>query len=57
MTAAGKSSSSLHTEKCHFSELILKKIFYLVLLNCMKYHLTAKYKTEKRIAKETFLKF
>ena len=46
-----KSSSSLHIEKCDFTYQILSKLFYLVLFSCMNYHLTAKYKTEKRIAK------
>ena len=49
--AVGESSSSLHIEECDFTWLILSKIFYLVLSSCMNYHLTAKYKTEKRITK------
>ena len=45
------SSSSLYIEECDFTWQVLAKIFYLVLSSCMNYHLTAKYKTEKRIAK------
>ena len=44
-------SSSLYIEECDFTQLILSKIFYLVPFGCMNYHLTAKYKTEKRIVK------
>ena len=46
-----KSSSNFHIEECDFTWLILRKMFYFVLSSCMNYHLTAKYKTEKRIAK------
>ena len=35
MTAAGKSSSSLHIEECDFTKLILRKIFYLDLVGCV----------------------
>ena len=48
---ARKSSSSLHIEECDITKLILSKTFYLVLYSCMNYHVTEKYKTEKRIAK------
>ena len=48
---AGKSISSLHIEECDITKLILSKTFYLVLYSCMNYHVTEKYKTEKRIAK------
>ena len=51
MTATGKSSSSSHIEELDFTKIILSKIFYLVVFSCLNYHLIAKYKTEKRIAK------
>ena len=51
VTAAGKSSSSLHIEESDFTYLILREIFYLVDFSCTNYHFTVKYKTEKRIAK------
>ena len=53
MTPAGKSSSSLHIEEYDFILLILSKISYLALFSCKNYHLTAKYKTEKLIAKRS----
>ena len=46
MAAAGKSSGSLRREEYDFTKLILSKMFYL--FRCINYHLTAKYKTEKR---------
>ena len=52
MAAAGTSSSSLHIEECDFTWLILSQICYLVLFSCVSYHPTAKYKTEKLIAKK-----
>ena len=42
MAATGTSSSSLHIEECDFEQNI-----FLVLFSCMKYYLTAKYKTKK----------
>ena len=53
MTVATKSRRSLHIEKCDFNELILNKVFYLVLFSCINYRLTAKYTFGKLIAKLT----
>ena len=51
MVEAAKTSSSLHEEKCNIKNLVLNKIFYLVVFSCISLSLNAKYKSEKRIAK------
>ena len=51
MGVAAKSRSSLHIEKYDFKELVLNTIFYLVVFNCVNLPLTAKYTSEKLIAK------
>ena len=51
MGVVAKSRSSLHIEKCHFNKLVLNKIFYLVVFNCINLPFTAKYTSEKLIAK------
>ena len=44
MTGARKSRSSLYIGESNFAQLILSKIFYLVLFSCMNYHLTGNIK-------------
>ena len=51
MAVVAKSRNSLHKEKCDFNELVLNKILYLVVFSCINLPLTAKYKSEKLIAK------
>ena len=51
MAVVAKSRSSLHKEKCDFNKLVLKKILYLVVCSCTNLPLTAKYTSEKLIAK------
>ena len=51
MVEAAKTSSSLHEEKCNIKNLVLNKIFYLVVFSCIRLSLNAKYTSEKRIAK------
>ena len=51
MTVVAKSSSKLHQEKCDFNKLVLKKIVYLVIFSSINFPLTAKYTSEKLIAK------
>ena len=51
MAVVAKSRSSLHKEKCDFNKLVLKKILYLVVFSYINLSLTAKYTSEKLIAK------
>ena len=51
MGVAAKSRSSLHIKKYDFNKLVLNTIFYLVVFNCVNLPLTAKYTSEKLIAK------
>ena len=51
MTVVAKSTTSLHKGKCDFNKLVLNKIHYLVVLNCINLPLTAKHTSEKLIAK------
>ena len=44
-------ASFFNIEEWDFTLLLLSKIFYLVVFSCINYHLIAKYKTEKLIAK------
>ena len=48
---AAKSRSSLSIEKCEFYELVLNKIFHLIVFICINRSLTAKYTPEKLSAK------
>ena len=48
------SNTSLHKEECDFMYLIMSKMFYLIFFIYMKYHLSAKYKTEKHVVRSTF---
>ena len=57
MAVVAKSRSSLHKEKCDFNELVLNKILFLVVFSCINLPLTAKYKSEKLIAKKLFSNF
>ena len=51
MAVVAKSRSSLHKEKCDFNKLVLKKILYLIVFSYINLSLTAKYTSEKLIAK------
>ena len=51
MAVVAKSRSSLHKEKCDFNKLVLKKMLYLVVFSYINLSLTAKYTSEKLIAK------
>ena len=51
MAVVAKSRSSMHIEKCDFNKLVLNKIFYLVVSNCINLRLAAKYISEKLFAK------
>ena len=51
MGVVAKSRSSFHIEKYDFNNLVLNKIFYLVIFNCINLPVTAKYTSEKLIAK------
>ena len=51
MAVAGKSRRNLHMKKCDFNKLVLNKIFHLVVFSYMNYPVTAKYTTEKLIAR------
>ena len=51
MAAVAKSRSSLQKEKCDFNKLALNKIFYLAVFCSINLPLTAKYTSEKLIAK------
>ena len=58
MAVVAKSRSRNVKEKCDFNQLVLNKILYLVVFNCINLPLTAKYTSEKFIiAKETIFKF
>ena len=49
MAVAAKSKSSLHIEECDLKELVLDKIFYLVVFSCINCPLTPKYTSENLI--------
>ena len=51
MAAVAKSRGSLHKEKCDFNKLVFNKILYLVVFSCINLPLTARYTSEKIIAK------
>ena len=51
MTVVAKPRSSLYERKCDFNKLVLNKISYLVVVSCINFPLTAKYTSEKLIAK------
>ena len=51
MPIAAKSRSNLHKKKCDFNKLVLNKMLYFVVFNCINFLLTAKYTSEKLIAK------
>ena len=51
MAVVAKSISILHKEKCDLNKLVLNKIFYLGIFSCRNLPLTAKYTSEKLIAK------
>ena len=51
MAVVAKSRSSLHKEKCDFNKLVLNKILYLVVFSYINLSFTAKYASEKLIAK------
>ena len=57
MAVVAKSRSSLHKEKCDFSEPTLDKRFYLVVFSFINFPLTVKYTFEKLFAKKTVFKF
>ena len=57
MGVVAKSRSSLHKEKWDFKKLVLKKILYLLVFSCINLPLTAKYTSEKFIAKSSIFKF
>ena len=49
MAVDAKSRTSLHKVKCDFNELVLNKIFYLVVFTRINRPFTAKYTSEKLI--------
>ena len=49
MAVVAKSRSRNVKEKCDFNQLVLNKILYLVVFNCINLPLTAKYTSEKFI--------
>ena len=51
MVVVAKFRRSLHIEKFDFNRLVFSKIFYLVVFSCINLPLTAKYTSEKLIAK------
>ena len=51
MAVVAKSRSSLHKDKCDVNKLDLNKILYLIVFSYINLPLTAKYKSEKLIAK------
>ena len=57
MAVVARSISSLHKEKYDFNKLILNKILYLVVFSCVNLPVTAKYTSEKLIAKSAISEF
>ena len=51
MAVGAKSRSRLHKKKYNFNKLVFNKILYLVVFSCIILPLTAKYTSEKLIAK------
>ena len=51
MAVTAKWRSSLYIEKSDINKLVFNKIFYLVIFSCIDLPATAKYTSEKFIAK------
>ena len=57
MSVAAKSKSHLHKNKYNFNQQVSNKILYLDFFSCINFPITAKYKSEKLIAKSAVFKF